>query len=57
MSDVLKGNYDLDLKKSESLSRENEKNDLEKQFEKSALEKLGGSIAFVRKSKVFIWKK
>lgn len=29
---------------------------LEEEFERQALQKLGGSIAFIKKSKSFVWK-
>jgi hypothetical protein len=49
MSDVLKGNF----KTRKTVAVENEKEaSLEQRFEKEALKKLGGSIAFVSKKKV-----
>lgn len=49
MSDVLKGNFKTkkDVKPSDA-----QEQSLEEQFEKEALKKLGGSIAFVSKRKV-----
>jgi hypothetical protein len=52
MSDFLKGNFKT-KKPVANLSREGE-NSLEERFEKEALKKLGGSIAFVSKKKV-LW--
>lgn len=50
MSSVLKGNYDVG-KKIEA--KKNDKSTtLEQRFEKEALKKLGGSIAYVAKKKV-----
>jgi hypothetical protein len=59
MNDYLKGNYDL-----ASANPVGAKKDapspatasLEEEFERQALQKLGGSIAFIKKSKSFIWK-
>lgn len=54
MEDILKGNFKVkkEVKKSEKEMAES----LESAFEKDALEKLGGSIAFVKKSTSFVWK-
>lgn len=54
MSDMLKGNYPLDLK----LDVENQPAEatLEERFEAGALERLGGSMTFVKKSTNFVWK-
>lgn len=49
MSDVLKGNFKTKKVVKPSDAREQS---LEEQFEKEALKKLGGSIAFVSKRKV-----
>ncbi len=57
----LKGNYDLepekqDVKKaSDSGKSTASKAPIEEEFEKRSLEKLGGSIAFVVKSKSLVW--
>jgi hypothetical protein len=48
MTDLLKGNF----KPKQSVAAEEEESTLEEQFEKEALKKLGGSIAFVSKQKV-----
>ena len=49
MKSVLKGNFDT-KKAVEVEATENE--DLESRFEKAAMKRLGGSIAFVSKKKV-----
>lgn len=54
MSRYLKGNYPLPGDKGSS-SEENPENPTE-EFERKALERLGGSIAFVLKKNTFIWK-
>ena len=57
--DVLKGNYKVkDTKKLEALASEKDAAPAtaQQEFEKTALEKLGGSIAFVKKSAAFVWK-
>lgn len=53
MSKLLKGNYEIENNGSENEIKK-EKN-IEALFETKALEKLGGSIAFVMKSNKFIW--
>ena len=50
MSDILKGNFTPKNKVSVDESKET----LETRFEKAALKRLGGSIAFVSKQKV-VW--
>lgn len=58
MSEYLKGNFKVELKKSTSTPKNSEqdlKESLEKEFERRALEKLGGSIAFVVKP-TLVWK-
>ena len=50
MSEILKGNFKVEKKVIDKISNET----LEDKFEKEALKKLGGSIAFVSKRKV-IW--
>jgi hypothetical protein len=49
MSNVLKGNFNT--KKPVEVKNQNS-DDLETRFEKAALKRLGGSIAFVSKKKV-----
>ena len=56
MSDLLKGNFKPKKKVKEELDESNETEALENQFEKEALKRLGGSIAFVAKKKV-LWSK
>lgn len=48
MNDVLKGNF----KAKKAVSPVTKEDDLEDRFEREALKKLGGSIAFVSKKKV-----
>jgi hypothetical protein len=57
MSNLLKGNYELPkgstkdgLNKSQPTSET-----ADQEFERRALEKLGGSIAFVLKKNTFVW--
>lgn len=55
MDNLLKGNFQVKRNvKAEALKSGD--GSLESEFEASALEKLGGSIAFVKKSSSFIWK-
>lgn len=58
MSNFLKGNYQL-AEKSEKPdvleSSEDPQSRLQREFERRAMEKLGGSIAFVMKSSDFVW--
>jgi len=49
MADVLKGNF---IPKKKVTVSEHEEGDLESRFEREALKRLGGSIAFVSKKKV-----
>jgi hypothetical protein len=49
MSDVLKGNYQT---KKKVTANKQQGESLEERFEREALKKLGGSIAFVAKKKV-----
>ena len=53
MSKFLKGNYSVE--KSSNEAQPTQDNDFTKVFESKALEKLGGSIAFVVKKDQFIW--
>lgn len=50
---LLQGNYPLDAQPKPGAV---ETPTLEQEFERSALEKLGGSIAFVKISSGFVWK-
>jgi len=49
LADVLKGNF---IPKKKVTVSEHEEGDLESRFEREALKRLGGSIAFVSKKKV-----
>jgi hypothetical protein len=49
MSDLLKGNFPVGKKIS---AKEVQKENLEQRFEREAMKKLGGSIAFVSKKKI-----
>lgn len=51
----LKGNYALPFAPSEAEAA-SASSELETEFERTALQKLGGSIAFVKKSGGFVWK-
>jgi len=53
MSKFLKGNYAV--AKTGSEEQAVQENDFTKVFESKALEKLGGSIAFVVKKDQFVW--
>jgi len=50
MSEFLKGNFDT--KNDVTIKADEQEDSLEQRFEKEALKKLGGSIAFVAKKKV-----
>ncbi len=52
MKEFLKGNYKVDTEIKESV--DDERSQLETEFERKALSRLGGSICFVSK-KSFIW--
>ncbi len=52
--ELLKGNYKVSTKEKLEPAKESEAS-IESRFEESAMEKLGGSIAFVKKS-AFLWK-
>lgn len=54
MNDYLKGNYRLD-KPAPAPTTAPAEASAEKKFEASALVKLGGSIAFIKKSSSFVW--
>ena len=49
MTSLLKGNFET---KKQVDAKEPEEDDLESRFEKEAIKRLGGSIAFVKKKKV-----
>lgn len=53
MSKFLKGNYRVENAGNDDYETKDE--DFSKVFETKALERLGGSIAFVMKSDKFIW--
>ncbi|OHB39102.1 MAG: hypothetical protein A2Y09_09130 [Planctomycetes bacterium GWA2_39_15] len=53
MSKFLRGNYKL--ANSEKLDHDVKEQEVSQIFESKALEKLGGSIAFVMKSSKFLW--
>ncbi len=53
MAEYLKGNYRIP-KKSKIAVKKKEQS-IEEKFEQESLKKLGGSIAFVMKSKSFLW--
>ena len=56
MVQYLKGNYKLSPgKTAKKRKRKPAAKQVEEEFERRALEKLGGSIAFVMKSKTFVW--
>ncbi|MBI5631822.1 MAG: hypothetical protein HY921_13165 [Elusimicrobia bacterium] len=57
MSEYLKGNYKApEIKPQDAKADESKEDKLRTEFEKRALEKLGGSIAFVMKPKgSFVW--
>jgi hypothetical protein len=58
VNDYLKGNYELAPTAAERPTRPPAPStaSLEEEFERQALQKLGGSIAFIKKSKSFVWK-
>lgn len=53
MEKLLKGNYEI--KDQEKIEVSSQKKDSSIEFEDKAMERLGGSIAFVMKGKQFIW--
>lgn len=58
MSNLLKGNYPLPeqpKKHEDPAARGGKGGGVERQFEAEALQKLGGSIAFIKKSSSFVW--
>ena len=54
MSNYLKGNYPLPKKGPKTNEKQEET--ATEEFERRALEHLGGSIAFVLKKNIFVWK-
>lgn len=52
MDKLLKGNYDLE---DETEIKSSLPNDDKQSFEDKAMERLGGSIAFVMKGNKFVW--
>ena len=54
MNEMLKGNYKV--KQQDKPKEAEAAQSLESLFESSAMEKLGGSMAFVKKSASFTWK-
>ncbi len=54
-SPYLKGNYSLPFTPSGAEAKPDTES-LEAAFERTALQKLGGSIAFVKKAGSFVWK-
>lgn len=55
MTDYLKGNYKLPPSKTGSAAPAETPKSGQDLFEASALQKLGGSIAFIKKSSAFVW--
>jgi hypothetical protein len=56
-NDYLKGNYELAPAAADTTPPPAPSAvSLEEEFERQALQKLGGSIAFIKKSKSFVWK-
>lgn len=58
MPKFLKGNYRVSKEKRQSVSvkrKASTSSDLTRQFEKTALAKLGGSLCFVMKKNTFVW--
>ena len=53
MNEFLKGNYKLE--NTEKVEQKADTKNITELFEEKALEKLGGSIAFVMKSNKFLW--
>ena len=53
MTDLLKGNYDLEEK--QKVKAQNQEKDASSEFEEKAMDRLGGSIAFVMKGKRLVW--
>ncbi len=52
---LLKGNYPVDVPDTKKTEPDAKESILEKEYYRAALKRLGGSICFVRKSKVFLW--
>jgi hypothetical protein len=57
MPDYLKGNYrkDFVVNRTPASDQASTEDILEQEFERRSLEKLGGSIAFIMKSKNLLW--
>jgi len=53
MAQYLKGNYRLPKKAKPRVNKSHQT--VEQKFEQESLARLGGSIAFVMKSKTFVW--
>lgn len=58
MKELLKGNYKVSQSEEQSPDKkaDNQEKSAQEEFEASAFEKLGGSIAYVKKSSSFVWK-
>lgn len=52
---MLKGNYELEDEVQAAKEKVDDDKPLEQKYYKAALQKLGGSIAFVMKDKTFLW--
>lgn len=53
---ILKGNYNIKNTAKLEKAEKSKEASLEEAFEGKTMEKLGGSIAFVKKSSKFVWK-
>lgn len=58
MKELLKGNYKVSQSEEQRLGKKADKQErsTQEKFEASAFERLGGSIAYVKKSSSFVWK-
>lgn len=56
MSKYLKGNYSIPQEEAEGKPAGEPSQKVTQEFERKALERLGGSIAFVLKKNTFVWK-
>jgi hypothetical protein len=54
MASVLKGNFETEKTVQVDKAEDENRDSLEERFEREALKRLGGSLAFVRKKKV-LW--
>ena len=52
---MLKGNYALEDEVQDAQEKADDDKPLEQKYYRAALQKLGGSIAFVMKDKTFLW--